>query len=192
LTTPAVDLYWLPLGAGGHSVKYNGRVFEAIVARREGRPALDIYHSALAVRVAVETYVIEMAPIRDNRGAERGVVAEGAVGSRWAGYLRLFRYEIRRWHDGRIPDVAEAVESPRRLTSDPDMAQRVLDLVPQVPTPVWGRDGLKAGEMWNSNSVTAWVIARSGLPIRSIRPPAGGRAPGWDAGQIVAGRQTGS
>jgi len=43
----AVDLYWLPLGAGGHSVKHNGRVFEAIVARKEGRPALDIYHSAL-------------------------------------------------------------------------------------------------------------------------------------------------
>ena len=26
---PGVDLYWLPLGAGGHSVRLNGRVFEA-------------------------------------------------------------------------------------------------------------------------------------------------------------------
>ena len=31
---PAVDLYWLPLGAGGHFVRFNGRVYEA---RRESR-----------------------------------------------------------------------------------------------------------------------------------------------------------
>ena len=30
---PAVDLYWIPLGAGGHSVRFNGRVFEAIAPR---------------------------------------------------------------------------------------------------------------------------------------------------------------
>jgi hypothetical protein len=28
----AIDLYWLPLGAGGHSVRLNGLVFEAIAA----------------------------------------------------------------------------------------------------------------------------------------------------------------
>jgi hypothetical protein len=27
------DLYWLPLGAGGQSVRLNGRVFEAVAAR---------------------------------------------------------------------------------------------------------------------------------------------------------------
>ena len=47
-----VDLYWLPLGAGGHSVRLNGRVFEALAARVEHRPACDLYHSALVVRVA--------------------------------------------------------------------------------------------------------------------------------------------
>ena len=26
----AIDLYWLPLGAGGHSVRLNGKVFEAV------------------------------------------------------------------------------------------------------------------------------------------------------------------
>lgn len=190
MSTAAVDLYWLPLGAGGQSVRHNGRIFEAIVARRERRPALDIYHSALEVRVPAATYVIEMAPVRDMRGAQRGVVAEGAVGSRWAGGVRLFRYEIRRWLDGRIPDVDEAVESPRRLTSDPSVARHVLGLVPHVPTPVWGRDELKAGEMWNSNSLTSWLMVRCLVPIASIRPPAGGRAPGWDAGQVVARRQT--
>ena len=27
-----IDLYWLPLGAGGHSVPWNGRVFEWLAA----------------------------------------------------------------------------------------------------------------------------------------------------------------
>ena len=34
----AVDLYWLPLGAGGHSVRLNGRVYEAVAARSTGAP----------------------------------------------------------------------------------------------------------------------------------------------------------
>jgi hypothetical protein len=117
------------------------------------------------------------------------VVAGGAVGSRWAGRFRIFRYEIRLWRNGHIPDVAEAVDSPRRLSSDEARTRRVLDLVAQVPTPVWDRDELATGEMWNSNSVIAWVIARSGIDIESIQPPAGGRAPGWQAGLVVARRQ---
>jgi hypothetical protein len=42
--------------------------------------------------------------------------------------------------------------------------------------------------MWNSNSVTAWLIASCGLDAASIVAPAGGRAPGWDAGAVVAAR----
>ena len=186
---PGVDLYWLPLGAGGHSVRLNGRVFEAVAARLERRPPCDLYHSALEVRVPEGRFVIEQAPVRDSNGGERGVVAEGAIGSRWAGRFRIFRYEVRRWPGGIIPDVNEAVESPQRLTDDPDVAQRVLDLVPYVPTLVWGRDELDAGEMWNSNSIISWLIASSGLDAESIHAPAGGRAPGWSAGLIVARRQ---
>ena len=184
----SVDLNWLPLGAGGHSVRLNGRIFEAVVARLEKRDRCDLYHSALVVRVAEGEFVIEQAPVRDGNGALRGVVAEGPVGSRWMRSLRIFRYEIRRWRDGVIPDVDEAVESPQRLTDDPALAQRVLDLVPKVPTPVWGRDELQAGEMWNSNSVISWLIARSGLGVEAVHPPAGGRAPGWRAGLVVARR----
>jgi hypothetical protein len=186
---PGVDLYWLPLGAGGHSVRLNGRVFEAVAARLERRAPCDLYHSALEVRVPEGRFVIEQAPIADSNGGERGVVAEGAVGSRWAGHFRLFRYEVRRWCGGIIPDVDEAVESPQRLTDDPEVAQRVLDLAPHVPTAVWGRDELAAGEMWNSNSIISWLIARSGLNAAPIQVPAGGRAPGWDAGLVVARRQ---
>jgi hypothetical protein len=185
-TGPGVDLYWLPLGAGGHSVRLNGRIFEAVAARLARRPPCDLYHSALVVRVPEGCFVIEQAPIRDNNGKERGVVAEGAVGSRWAGRFRSFRYEVRRWRNGIIPDIGEAVESPQRLTDDPDLAQRVLSLAADVPTPVWGRDELGAGEMWNSNSLTSWLIARCGLAAESIQAPAGGRAPGWRAGLVAA------
>ena len=141
------------------------------------------------VRVAEGAYTIESAPVPDERGEERGVVVGGAVGSRWAGRLRIFRYEVRCWRDGVIPDLGEAVESPQRLSDDAAAARRVLDLAPEVPAPVWGRDELSTGVMWNSNSVIAWLIARSGLAAVAIRPPAGGRAPGWDAGLVVARRE---
>lgn len=185
----AVDLYWLPLGAGGHSVRFNGRLYEAVVARAARRPTCELYHSALQVQVPEATYVIEQTPVTDLSGEQRGVVAGGAVGSRWAGRFRIFRYEIRLWRNGRIPDVADAVGSPLRLSDDESCARRILDVVAKVPTPVWGRDELGTGEMWNSNAVIAWVIASSGIATESIRPPEGGRAPGWQAGLVVARRQ---
>ena len=188
-SAPAVDLYWLPLGAGGHFVRFNGRVYEALAAGLQRRPRCDLYHSAVQIELPEGTYVIEQTPVPDLGGADRGVVAGGAVGSRWAGRLRIFRYEIRVWRGGQIPDVAEAVDSPQRLSDDEACARRVLQTVPGVPTPVWGRDELRTGEMWNSNSVIAWVIARSGMDTESIQPPAGGRAPGWRAGLQVARSQ---
>jgi hypothetical protein len=187
-TGAAVDLYWIPLGAGSHCVRFNGRVFEAIEAARAHRPRCDLYHTALVVELDGERYTIEIAPSPDAGEARRGVVATGAVGSRYAGWLRLFRYEVRCWRDGAIPDLDWAVGRPRRLTGDPRSARRLLDVLPAVPTPVWGRDELHAGEMWNSNSMIAWLIASAGLPAESLRPPPGGRAPGWDSGLAVARR----
>ncbi len=188
-TVVGVDLYWLPLGAGGRSVRLCGRTFERVVAMLERRSTCDLYHSALEVRVPAGRYVIEMTPVPDSRGAERGVAVEGAVGSRLARRLRVFRYEIRRWRDGVIPDAHEAVASPVLLTDDPQVSQRVLDLVSELPAPVWGRDELGAGEMWNSNSVIAWLLVRAGLLTDAVRPPTGGRAPGWRAGADVGLRQ---
>jgi len=188
----AIDLYWLPLGAGGHSVRLNGRVFEVFAARLERRDRCDLYHSALEVLVPEGRFVIEMTPAQSSDESHRRAVAEGAVGTRAAGRFRIFRYEVRRWRGGAIPDVAEAVESPQRLSEDPDCARRLLELVPRTPTPVWGRDELHAGEMWNSNSLISWLIARSGLEPEAIRVPSGGRAPGWRAGIVVARRQRAS
>ena len=96
------------------------------------------------------------------RGAcARGVVCEGPVGARWLGRSRIFRYEVRCWAGGRIPDIAEAVDSPVRTTEDPMSVQNALALLRAVPSLTWGRDELGAGEMWNSNSLVAWVLARS-------------------------------
>lgn len=186
----AVDLYWLPLGAGGHFVRMNGRIYEALAARRGKRSRRDLYHSALIVTMPAGTFVIEQSwPIPSGDKKQRGVVAEGPVGTERARSLRFLRYEVRRWRDGVIADLDEAVESPQRLTDDVILAERVLELVPEVPTPVWGRDEVRASEMWNSNSLISWLIARAGLDIDAVQPPAGGRAPGWDAGVIVARRQ---
>ena len=58
----------------------------------------------------------------------------------------------------------------------------MLDLLPKLPALVWGRDELGAGEMWNSNSIIAWLLASAGLRADSIRPPSGraqGGVPAW-------------
>jgi hypothetical protein len=192
-TEPAsVDLFWLPLGAGdpSHCVRWNGRVFEALAARHERRDRCDLYHSALEVQLTGHRFVIEMAPVWGNQDTERGVVGEGAVGLPWLGRSRLFRYEVRRWRDGVIPDVSEAVASPRRLSAEAARAREVLDLVPAFPTVTWGRDELHAGDMWNSNSLISWLLARSGHDLDGVDPPVGGRAPGWSAGWAVAAART--
>jgi hypothetical protein len=186
--TASVNLYWLPLGAGDGTgcVRTNGRVYEALVARRQHRPPCRLYHAALEVRLGDERFTIEMAPVWSLRTAERGVVAEGPVGLRWLGRSRLFRYEVRRWRDGLVPDLAEAVGGARRLSSDPARAALLLALVPEFPTVTWGRDELGTGDMWNSNSLVSWLLALSGHDTDAVLPPAGGRAPGWRAGLVVA------
>jgi hypothetical protein len=44
--------------------------------------------------------------------------------------------------------------------------------------------------MWNSNSLISWLLVSSGHDISMIHFPVSGRAPGWDAGVVVARRQT--
>lgn len=183
-----VELLWIPLGAGQRVVRCSGWLFEAAAAATGRRPRCGLYHSALVVTTPAARHTVEMTPVPDTRGAARGVVGEGAVGSTWLGRLRVFRYEIRCWPDGVIPDEG-AAEARVPLPADVASATALLDLAPHVPTAVWGRDELHAGEMWNSNSVTSWLLTRAGFDLEQLRPPAGGRAPGWDAGRVVAVRQ---
>ncbi|HEX5414927.1 MAG TPA: hypothetical protein VFZ25_04615 [Chloroflexota bacterium] len=169
-------------------MRLNGRVYEWLIATIERRKRCDLYHSALEARVPEGRYVIEMTPVVGGDNGDHGVVAGGPVGSRLFGWTNFFRYEVRCWHDGAIPDVAEAVESPRVLSDDPSLARRILDLAPFVPTPAWGRDELETGDMWNSNSLISWLLVSAGFDIEQVPLPAGGRAPGWDAGTAVATR----
>ena len=179
-----LDLYWLPLGAdGSRVVRACGRAYEWLSARRSGRGRRALYHSALKVHMDGVTYVIEVAPVWSRSDPDRGVVAEGAVGTRLLGGTRWFRYEVRCWRNGVLPDEEQAVASPVRLSIDNARAAAVLDLVHRVPTLVWGRDELGTGEMWNSNSVIAWLLAATG--DSAVEPPVGGRAPGWAAGLVV-------
>ena len=182
-----VDLYWIPLGAGagGAVVRWSGRLYEAVAAALARRPRCALFHSALEVHVNGVTAVVEMAPVWTKRG-DRGVVSEGPVGARLLGRSRLFRYEVRCWRGGSIPDLAAAVAGPVRVSNDPETARRILDLVRDFPARTWGRDELGAGEMWNSNSLVSWLLARAGLETSDISPPPGGQAPGWDAGLVAA------
>jgi len=192
MTTSAVDLYWLPLGAGGRSVRWNGNVYEALAAWHEHRPARSLFHAALEVQHDGARYVIEMAPVWNLKTLDRGVVREGPVGSRWLGRFRAFRYEVRCWRDGTIPDIAEAVDSPRRVSANEVQAGALLDVLRSVPSLTWGRDEIHAGEMWNSNSLVAWLLDRTGHDMCAVYPPPGGRAPGWEAGRKLAAADRGS
>jgi hypothetical protein len=181
-----VVLVWLPLGAGQPVVQFSGRCYERLHAWRDRRTPQDLYHAALEVTTPTERYAVELAPVPDADGHTRGVVGEGPVGSRLLGRMRWFRYELRCWPGGRIPDRHLAVASPIEVTSDPASTGRLLQVLPSAPTLVWGRDERRLGEMWNSNSVIAWLLAVSGLRPDEIRLPPQGRAPGWDAGLRLA------
>ena len=181
--TSSVELYWLPLGAGGHFVAFNGRIYEAIGARRDHRAPLDLYHSALVVTVPEGRFVIENAwPIPDGHPETRGATIQGPVFSRHLGRFRAFRYEVRCWPKGTIADIAYAVGGAQQLSRAETQSLRILDLISEVPPLVWGRRPAGSPEMWNSNSVISWVLTRAGLDANEIRPPTGGRAPGWATG----------
>ena len=189
MTVPAygVALYWLPIGAGGTGfVRLNGQLYEALTAFLNGRERCDLYHAGLEIRVPEGRFTVEQTPAGGD-GPERGVVGVGPIAARWlAERVPLFRYELRCWRDGVIPDVEEAVDSPRWISKDPSIGRRVLELMTEVPMLVWGRDELNVGDMWNSNSQIAWLLSSAGLDGASIAPPPNGRAPGWHAGLVAA------
>ncbi|MEX0845309.1 MAG: hypothetical protein WD022_08500 [Balneolaceae bacterium] len=182
-----IDLLWIPLGAGGWFVRFNGRIWETIQAKREKRTTMDLYHTALEIHLPEGRYVVENAwPIPDSFGYNRGVKVEGPIFNKYLGVFRAMRYEVRCWPNGIIYDAKWAVGGPRQISNDPAVAQRVLKMLTTMPPKVWGRKVKEADDMWNSNSTIAWVLTRSGIFAKDIKPPIGGRAPGWEAGINVA------
>jgi hypothetical protein len=185
-----VDLYWLPLGAGDRLpvVRSSGRLFEGLAARRAPRSPCDLYHAALEISLDGVRYAIEMTPAWGGGGQDRDTVVSGPVGLRPLGRSRFFRYEVHRWRDGLIPDLALAVGGACRLSEDSELTRRLWEAVPAVPAATWGRDEQHTGDMWNSNSVVAWILVTTGVDLTDVVPPAGGRAPGWSAGAVVGRR----
>lgn len=187
---PAVVLWWLPVGAGGHVVRHTSRWWEIFDARRAGRPPQPLFHAALEAFAHGDSHVIEMAPQWGGpKDSDRGVTVTGPVGLRLLGRSRLFRYEVRCWRGGDIPDRAWAVGGPLVLSRDEATAESVLRHTPDVPALTWGRQVAPTGDMWNSNSVVAWLLGVSAVPTSDLVPPDGGRAPGWAAGRELAARR---
>ncbi|MBD0860667.1 hypothetical protein IA539_05530 [Gordonia sp. zg691] len=183
---PNVFLWWLPVGAGGRVVVRTSGWWESVSARREHRRPRQLFHSALEVRVGETNHVIEMAPAWGVPPGERGVVATGSVGLANLGWCPLFRYEVRCWAGGMIPDREWAVDGPVAWSVGEEVASALVRMVGDVPRFTWGRDALGVGDMWNSNSLIAWLLERSGIDAASVHPPGGGGAPGWRAGVAAA------
>jgi hypothetical protein len=189
-----VYLYWIPLGAGSSFpvVRWSGAAYESVVAWREHRNRHALFHAALEIYQSATRYTLEMTPAWGQPPGDRGVVTTGPVGLRALGSSRLFRYEVRCWPDGEIPDLSYAVGGAQLLASPTDATADVLRAVRTVPAFTWGRDVLRVGDMWNSNSVVAFVLATSGVDVDTLHPPADGRAPGWHAGIVAAGQANAS
>jgi hypothetical protein len=163
-------------------VTTSGHIWERLQARREYRSPAPLFHSALEVSGLEGNSVIEIAPAVNSLPANRGVVGEGPVGAAWAGRFRIFRYELRCWRQGKIPDLEFEPGKPVVMSRSSQVAETVIHLTREVPMLTWGRDELRLGEMWNSNSVIAWLLSGAGADLDGVTPPDGGRAPGWDAG----------
>jgi hypothetical protein len=185
-----VLLHWIPLGAGTRLpiVRWSGRGYERLIARREGRRPQSLFHAAVQVYEDSVCHTLEVAPAWGRLPADRGVVVTGPVGLRQLGRSVLFRYEVRCWPGGTIPDMSHAVGPPTVITQLQATAHAVLRAASDVPSLIWGRDELGCRDMWNSNSVVAFALTRAGISCTSLTPPQGGRAPGWRAGIVAAGQ----
>lgn len=175
-----VRVRWAAVGAGGHVARRTSAWWERVDAAREGRAPQRLVHAVLEVEVDGAVRSVDMAPTWGRSAGTRHVVLTGPVGSRLLGWCPLFRYELR---------VVDATAPPAHVLHESDVIRLppdVLDGLADVPALTWGRDEAGAGEMWTSNSVVSWLLERHG--VTSVEPPAGHRAPGWDAGRRVARR----
>lgn len=180
-----VAVWWIPVGAGGWLVRRASGLWERMAASREGRAAQPLLHAAIEMTGPRGRSVIEMAPAWSGPRTARGVVGTGPVGLPVLGLSVFFRYEIRCWRDGTIPDLAFALTPPRIHETSEVVADAIIMDAARAPCYVWGRDVLGIDDMWNSNSLISWLLTRAGI---DEHPPADSRAPGWLCGIEAARR----
>lgn len=175
-----VRLWWLPVGAGGHVVTRTSRWWERWRAMREKRPPQQLFHSALEVTTDGSRYAIEMTPAWGQGSGPRGVVATGPVGLRSLGALRLFRYEVRCWRSGEIPDLAYAPAPPVDLRVTSGCAGDLITRVAEVPRLVWGA---KSARRRHVELQLPHLLAAANLGARRRGPPASRRWQGPGVGR---------
>jgi hypothetical protein len=186
-----LELLWIPLGAGEKSglVHASGRAFEAVSARLQRRARCDLFHSALVARHDGQTFAIEQAPAWGAGPGDRGVVATGPVGLRWLGRSALFRYEVRRWAGGVIPDAASAVGGPQRAADRRRTRRASAGSRPFCPSHDVGAG--RAGNRRHVELELAGVVAarqQRALPRRRAAPgPGAGAGMAGGAGRGAAG-----
>lgn len=187
----SLDLYWIPVGAGTSRLQRASlAAWEAFEALRARRPRTTLFHSALKLTLDDGTILtLEMTPAFVS--APVSPLVTGAVGVRTAGRFKLFRYQLVCVPSESLPDEQWAVGGPARISSDCEVVRSLVDLAARVPPYTWGRRVRGTPEMWTSDSAISWLLVRMGFDLTALGPPLGGRAPGWDAGQIVASRAEG-
>ncbi|UIN29528.1 hypothetical protein [Microbacterium binotii] len=178
-------VWWIPVGAGGWLVSHASGLWERMTAAREGRAARPLLHAAIEITDRRGRSVIEMAPAWSGPRTAHGVVGTGPVGLRVLGLSVCFRYEIRCWRDGTVPDLAFAPRPPRIHETSEVVTDAIIMDATNAPRHVWGRDVFGIGDMWNSNSLIAWLLTRAGI---AEHPPSDCSAPGWKCGVEAARR----
>lgn len=180
----SADLYWIPVGAGTHFQRASLVAYESLAAFFSRRPKQRLIHGGLTCVLRGEPFTVELMPAPGGPNPRREVT--GPVGVRFAGRLRLFRYQVCVLPNAALPDERWAVEPPVRLTEDPAAVAAILEASRAVPAYTWGRRRPGHPEMWTSDSALAWILDRAGLNPAELRVPDGCRAPGWYAGLAEA------
>jgi hypothetical protein len=175
-----VDLYWIPVGAGTRVQRASLVLYEALAAAVSRRPRVALVHAGVKLGLDRRRYTFELMPAPPGPNPDREVT--GPVGVRLAGRLRIFRYRACLVESDSLPDEEWTIGEPVRVSLDPDVVRRVVDLRRDIPAYTWGRRRRGHSEMWTSDSAVSWLLGRAGIDVGSIEPPAGARAPGWRAG----------
>lgn len=179
-----VDLYWIPVGAGTTFQRGSLLLYEFVAAALGRRGRRTLVHAGLTGSIEGRRFTMELMPAPRGPNVRGEVI--GPVGARWAGRLRVFRYQVCVFEKDALPDQQWAVTPPVRMTEDANTVSRILELSRTVPAYVWGRRRPGHPEMWTSDSSASWILTKAGVDAEGIALPERCRAPGWSAGLVEA------